>query len=258
MMVACAHTNVKKFGKNRNGTQRVRCLQCGATVTIDKPAPQPKPLGAMRVAVDDAKLVLRLLTEGMSIRATARTTGIEKKTIIKPMVHFGTACRDFLDARMQNLNLEHLQFDGQWTFVFTNQSRLTVDQRETCYDQGDIYTWTCIDQRTKLMPSFRLGKRTGDNARRFMQDVAGRLTWPNPQAEQERPAAPHSRRHGRPGRSYLDVRRVVCGRAGVNQLPVVNKRNLAAGKWDAWNFFQHLLNPLLPIHRLLPSRPLFA
>ena len=98
------------------------------------------------------------------------------------MVRFGTACREFLDQRMRNLTLDHLQFDKQWTYVYKKQARLPVDTRREIPDMGDIYIWTCIDQKTKLMPSFRLGKRTGDNARRFMQDVAGRLTWPSPHA----------------------------------------------------------------------------
>ena len=44
---------------------------------------------------------------------------------------------------------------------------------------GDVYLWTCIDQKTKLMPSFLVGKRSADNARRFMVDVAGRLVKPD-------------------------------------------------------------------------------
>jgi hypothetical protein len=32
------------------------------------------------------------------------------------------------------------------------------------------------------MPSFLLGKRSADNARRFMMDVAGRLVFPNAHA----------------------------------------------------------------------------
>ena len=164
MMVACAHTSVKKHGRDRKGNQRVRCLLCGKTWVERK----PKPLGVMRVPVADAKRALHLLTEGMSVRGTARTTGLSKKTILKLIVHFGKACREFLDARMQNLTLDHLQFDEQWTYVFKKQSRLPVDDRRDIGDQGDIYLWTCVDQRTKLMPSFRIGKRTGDNARRFM------------------------------------------------------------------------------------------
>src|SRR6185312_13430302 len=53
------------------------------------------------------------------------------------------------------------------------------------HDKGDIYLWTCIDQRTKLMPSFRIGKRSADNDRRFMLDVAGRLVRPKPHASDD-------------------------------------------------------------------------
>lgn len=181
MMVSCAHGTKKKHGKDRYGNQRWRCLNCGKT-WIEA---QPKPLGAMIVPVDDAKLALRLLVEGSSIRSTCRVTGLHKKTVLKLLVHFGDACRRFLDERMQGLTLDHLEFDEQWTFVLKKQSRLTIEQRERCHDVGDVYLWTCIDQNTTLMPSFRVGKRTGDNARRFMLDVAARLTWPKPHASDD-------------------------------------------------------------------------
>lgn len=177
-MIACAHIETQRFGKDRNGNPRLRCKHCGKTWTVR----QPNPLGTMRVAVADAKMVLRLLTEGMSIRATERTTGINRNTICKLVVHFGEACRDLMDKRMRCLTLTHLQFDEQWTYVAKKQSRLTVDEREQAHDKGDVYLWTCIDQKTKLMPSFLIGKRSADNARRFMQDVANRLVFPNAHA----------------------------------------------------------------------------
>lgn len=176
MMVACAHTNRKRFGRDRKGNQRYRCLLCGKT-WIEA---QPRLLGDMIIPVDGAKRALHLLTEGSSIRSTCRITGLHKKTVCKLLVYFGDACCRFLDERMKGLTLDHLEFDEQWTFVFKKQSRLTLEQREKCHDIGDIYLWTCIDQTTKLLPSSRLGKRTADNARRFMLDVARRLVWPKP------------------------------------------------------------------------------
>jgi IS1 family transposase len=134
----------------------------------------------MRVPLETAKLALRLLTEGMSIRGTERVTGVNRNTLCKLIVHFGDACRAFLDQRMRKLTLSHLQFDEQWTWVGRKQARLTIHEREERYDVGDVYIWTCIDQRTKLMPAFLIGKRSADNARRFMLDVAGRLTFPRP------------------------------------------------------------------------------
>jgi IS1 family transposase len=116
----------------------------------------------------------------MSIRATERTTGLHRDTICKLLVHFGDACQQFLDDRMQGLTLTHLQFDEQWTYIYKKQSRLTIGERARSSEQGDMYLWTCIDQKTKLMPAFLIGKRSADNARRFMSDVAGRLTFPKP------------------------------------------------------------------------------
>ncbi len=116
----------------------------------------------------------------MSIRATVRTTGLDKATILKLLMLFGPACRRFLDDRMTGLKLTHLQFDEQHTTVLKKQARLTVDEKRSCHDIGEMYLWTCIDQKTKLMPSFRIGKRSADNARRFLMDVAKRLLRPAP------------------------------------------------------------------------------
>lgn len=175
---ACHHGSHQKYGKTRKGEQRYRCNLCGH-VWFDA---QAKPLGDMRIEVADAKLALRLLVEGNSVRGTGRITGLDKKTLLKLIVRFGDACRSFLDKRMVGLTLEHLQFDEQWTYVAKKQSRLTVDEKPECHDKGDVYLWTCVDQQTKLMPSFLIGKRSADNARRFMMDVASRLDMPKPHA----------------------------------------------------------------------------
>ena len=178
-MIACAHLNRKRSGHDRKGNQRFRCLDCGQTWTEKQPQ---GPLGPMRLPVKMAKLALRLLLEGNSIRSTERITGIHRDTICRLIVRFGDACRDFLDERMRGLTLTHLQFDEQWTYVAKKQSRLTTTERQSCADKGDIYLWTCVDRKTKLMPSFLIGKRSADNARRFMRDVASRLVFPSAHA----------------------------------------------------------------------------
>ena len=60
------------------------------------------------------------------------------------------------------------------------QSRLTLDERATRHDIGDIYLWTVLDTETKLIPTFAVGKRSADNARRLMMDLSGRLNRPLP------------------------------------------------------------------------------
>jgi len=124
---------------------------------------------------DRQMAVLHLLTEGSSIRATERITGVHRDTICRLVVRFGNRCREFMDEQMHGLKLTHLQVDEQWTFVGKKQDRLTIDERAECWDVGDIFLWTVLDKETKLVPTFALGKRSADNARRFMVDVRSRL-----------------------------------------------------------------------------------
>ena len=42
-----------------------------------------------------------------------------------------------------------------------------------------MYLWTALDQKTKLIPMFLVGKRSADNARRFMMGLAGCLNFPS-------------------------------------------------------------------------------
>ena len=130
----------------------------------------------------------------MSVRATERTTGLHRDTICKLLVLFGEACKAFLDRRMRNLTLTHLQFDEQWSWVGRKQSRLTAEEKAQRHDIGDVYIWTCIDEQTKLMPSFMLGKRSADNARRFLSDVAERLIFPNAAEADDRDFQKHTYR----------------------------------------------------------------
>lgn len=127
---------------------------------------------------DKRKMVLRMLCEGCSIRSTMRMTGVEKKTIGRLILMFGQACARFLDDRLRGLTLEHLECDEIWSYVAKKQSRLTVDEKAERHDIGDVYLWTAVDRTTKLIPAYVVGKRSADNARRFMCDLASRLVFP--------------------------------------------------------------------------------
>ncbi len=125
------------------------------------------------------KQVLHMLVEGSSIRATERITGIHRDTICRLMVRFGDGCRQLMDEQFRGLQLKHLELDEIWTFVLKKQGRLTTEERQERADIGDMYLWTALDKHTKLVPAFLVGKRSADNARRFLMDVAGRLTFPS-------------------------------------------------------------------------------
>jgi IS1 family transposase len=137
------------------------------------------------LSIEDQILVLHHLVEGTSIRSTSRVTGINQRTILRLLVRFGSACRDFLDQQMRGLELRHLEVDEQWTFVQKKQGRLHDEQKGNPRI-GDQYLWLAIDMDTKLIPSFIIGKRSADMARRFMVDLANRIALPTPTDTGER------------------------------------------------------------------------
>jgi IS1 family transposase len=121
--------------------------------------------------------VLHLLVEGNSLRSVTRLTGVHRTTVMKLMARVGARCQDFLDRWMRNLTLRHLQCDEIWTFVLKKQGRVPAAQADN-RGIGDQYLFIALDQDTKLVPAFILGKRTADTTSRFMDDLAGRLVLP--------------------------------------------------------------------------------
>jgi len=133
-----------------------------------------------RMSTEKRNTILRLLCEGNSIRSICRLMQTNIPTVLRQLVWAGECCRKLMDKMFRGLDLEHLEADEIWTFVQKKQGRLTVEEKQTRGDIGDVYLWYAIDQKTKLIPCFQLGKRSGDNARRMMVKLANTMTFPTP------------------------------------------------------------------------------
>ncbi|MGE5140091.1 MAG: hypothetical protein ACM3JD_11560, partial [Rudaea sp.] len=103
------------------------------------------------------KQVLHMLAEGNSIRSAERLTGVHRDTICRLVVRFGQRCKALMENRLRRLTLQHIEIDEIWTFVQKKQARLTTEERRERHDLGDVYLWTCLDQKTKLVASFLVG-----------------------------------------------------------------------------------------------------
>jgi IS1 family transposase len=123
--------------------------------------------------------ILHLLVEGNSIRSIERLTGSHRDTIMRLLVAFGQKCRTFLDGRLRGLRLQHLEIDEIWTFVKRKQATIIFGEDDSKI--GDQYVFTAIDQKTKLIACYALGKRTSEVARAFMLDLASRIVTAMPQ-----------------------------------------------------------------------------
>ena len=136
----CNHDKLSKHGKDRKGCQRWKCRSCGATVTK---ADHERPLGDMRIELETAVTILKMLLEGMAIRSCSRITGVKPDTICDLVLHVGQNCEAFLERTVQNVQAKLIELDEQWQFVYAKQK--TVDKLKIEGDVGDSWTWFAID-----------------------------------------------------------------------------------------------------------------
>jgi IS1 family transposase len=116
--------------------------------------------------------IISALTEGSSIRSVERITGVHRDTIMRLGVRVGEGCARLLDAKMRNLPCQQLQFDEVWGFIGKKQKNV---RNEDDQQLGDVWTFCAIDSDTKIVPSFKVGKRDHITANAFVQDVANRM-----------------------------------------------------------------------------------
>ena len=117
--------------------------------------------------------IIGALVEGNSIRSTVRMTDTHRDTIMRLMVEVGTGCEKIMNDEMRDLTCKRIQVDEIWSYVGKKQREVTTADDKTRV--GDQWTFVAIDADTKLIPTYRVGKRTKPNAVAFMTDLSERL-----------------------------------------------------------------------------------
>ena len=165
----CAHTLLAKHGKTSSGNQRYRCSECGKTFTEST-----KVLDGMRIDLDRAELILNMLLEGMSIRACSRLTNTDPHTIIDLVLVIGERCKAFSERELVNLRVGCVEADEVWACIGSKRSY--AEARGLSRFQGDVYCFTAMDRNTKLLITWHLGSRTGEDTNIFCKKLA-HATW---------------------------------------------------------------------------------
>jgi len=118
--------------------------------------------------------VISALVEGNSIRSTERMTDTHRDTIMRLMVEVGTGCAAIHNETMRDLDCRRIQCDEIWTFCRMKQAHVPRFTDRT--KVGDQWTFVAIDPESKLIPAYRVGKRTRETAVAFMTDLSERLS----------------------------------------------------------------------------------
>jgi IS1 family transposase len=116
--------------------------------------------------------VIAALTEGMSIRAVERITGIHRDTIMRLGLRVGQGCAELHDRMMVGIRTNRLELDELWSFVGKKQKRVT---RKELQVKGDQYTFVALAASSRAIIAYRTAKRTSDETAEFVHDLRERV-----------------------------------------------------------------------------------
>jgi len=125
-----------------------------------------------RLSQDKKLAVISSLVEGNSVRSTERMTGVHRDTICRLLVEVGGRCEQIMDQRMRVLRCNYLQIDEIWTFCQKKQRRVRKDDSP---EAGDQWVFVPIDEKTKLIPTYYVGKRHREDTKIFLWDLYRRI-----------------------------------------------------------------------------------
>ena len=120
----------------------------------------------MRLDPAKAVQVLKMLLEGMSIRACERMAGVKRDTICDLVLHVGTNCQHFLENNVPAVAAKTIEMDEIWSFVGCKARTKEALQRTD--DCGDSWTWLAIDADSKMVLAHAVGLRDEQTCQRFL------------------------------------------------------------------------------------------
>lgn len=127
-----------------------------------------------RLSRKERAQIIALLVEGNSIRATSRLSGFAQNTIMKLLRDLGEVCAEYQDRTLRDLHTTSVECDEIWAFCHAKERNVPEEHRGE-FGYGDVWTWTAIDQDSRLIVSWLVGTREVDDALAFTMDLRSRL-----------------------------------------------------------------------------------
>ena len=105
--------NIIRFGKQRNGTQRYKCIDCNRTFarTINT------PFFHKHLKKKEIVNICKMLSEKVSFRAIARITGHHLDTVRGITDAVAKHCKKFNEYFIKELKLDPIEVDEMWSYV---------------------------------------------------------------------------------------------------------------------------------------------
>jgi transposase-like protein len=169
----CKSEACKVHQKNGHACNTIcRCVDCGRFFSERGFT----GYSGLKLAPEKVIQIVNCLVEGVSIRATSRLVGVEKKTVVRVMLHAATRCQRVVDSKLRNLRSRYLQADELHCFCGKKEQHCSFHEKHNGHHVGDTWIFLVTDAGSKLVPSFVVSPDRGlPAARQLMEDFASRL-----------------------------------------------------------------------------------
>ena len=128
-----------------------------------------RPLDEMRLPLDRAEMILKMLCEGVSIRCSIeRLTDTHRDTIMRLLVLAGERCEKLLGEKIRNVPVQDVELDEIWSWVFCKE-RVKRPEHDPSF--GDNYCFVAVERNSKLVLNFALGKRDQKTTNVFIEGL---------------------------------------------------------------------------------------
>ena len=169
----CKSESFKPYHKKQHAISTVyKCVACDRLFS----ARRFTGYAGLRLPPEKITQIVNCLTEGVSLRATSRLVGVEKRTVTRVMLHAAEICQRVMDERITNLRSRYYQADELWCFSGKKEQNCTFEEKNNGHHVGDTWVFLVTDAGNKLVPSFVVsGDRGLPAAKQLMTDLASRL-----------------------------------------------------------------------------------
>jgi hypothetical protein len=106
------------------------------------------------------------------LRSTVRLTGIPQNRVKALLMQLGPACTRYQDETLRSLAVAPIEW--REALAFRAKAENTTAGRQYSLTTGSVWTLTCLDTRTKLVPTWRIGAKSIEALDELHADVAWR------------------------------------------------------------------------------------
>jgi IS1 family transposase len=85
----------------------------------------------------------------------------------------GERCQTIMNTRIKNIQPRYIQADEIWGFIGKKQKQVRIGDPS---EFGDAWIFVAMDEETKLVPCFEVGKRSRETTRKFLSALKNTLS----------------------------------------------------------------------------------